>query len=114
MDDKEYSNVYAIPANYTDSGKLMGGMLEIRNTIEAVFLVISLGYAEIKWIPVEATMKFVILVVTILPIGIVALMGIGGDSLGQFLFHMFKHWRRRRKLHMKRVGRTAPVPQGGD
>lgn len=26
MDEKEYSNVYAIPANYTDSGKLLGGI----------------------------------------------------------------------------------------
>ena len=26
MEEKEYSNIYAIPANYTDSGKLLGGM----------------------------------------------------------------------------------------
>ena len=38
MEEKEYSNVYAIPANYTDSGKLLGGMVETRNAIEAVFL----------------------------------------------------------------------------
>ena len=28
MEEKEYSNVYAIPANYTDSGKLLGGMID--------------------------------------------------------------------------------------
>lgn len=28
MEDREYSNIYAIPANYTDSGKILGGMLE--------------------------------------------------------------------------------------
>ena len=27
MEEKEYSNVYAIPANYTDSGKLLAGMM---------------------------------------------------------------------------------------
>ena len=36
MEEKEYSNVYAIPANYTDSGKLFGGMVETRNAVEAV------------------------------------------------------------------------------
>lgn len=36
MEEKEYSNVYAIPANYTDSGKLFGGMVETRNAIEAL------------------------------------------------------------------------------
>ena len=25
-DDREYSNIYTIPPNYTDSGKLMGRM----------------------------------------------------------------------------------------
>jgi len=39
MEEREYSNVYAIPTNYTDSGKLLGGMLEVRNTIEAGLLV---------------------------------------------------------------------------
>ena len=33
MEEKEYSNVYAIPANYTDSGKLLGGMKRDRNSL---------------------------------------------------------------------------------
>ncbi len=33
MEEKEYSNIYAIPANYTDSGKLLGGMLEVRKEL---------------------------------------------------------------------------------
>ena len=47
MDEKEYSNVYAIPANYTDSGKLLGGMIETRNAIETVLLVAAVGYPEL-------------------------------------------------------------------
>ena len=45
MDEREYNNVYAIPANYTDSGKLLGGMIDTRNAIETVILVLALGYA---------------------------------------------------------------------
>ena len=55
MEEKEYSNVYAIPANYTDSGKLLGGMVEPRNAVEAVALVIMVGYPEVKWIPMPTT-----------------------------------------------------------
>ena len=40
MDDKSYNNVYAIPANYTDSGKILGGMLELRNALEAGVLLL--------------------------------------------------------------------------
>lgn len=42
-EEKEYSNVYTIPPSYTDSGKLLGGMLETRNTIEAGALLL-VGY----------------------------------------------------------------------
>jgi len=109
MEDKEFNNIYHIPANYTDSGKLLGGMLEVRNTVEAIFLVLLVGYPELMWMPVHATMKIVIMVVTLLPLGVVALMGISGDSLGQYLYHMLRHWKNRRKLHMRRVRRAAPA-----
>ena len=39
-DDREFSNVYTIPPNYTDSGKLLGGLLETRNTVEACILLL--------------------------------------------------------------------------
>ena len=38
LEEKEISNIYAIPANYTDSGKLLGGMVEPRNAVETGFL----------------------------------------------------------------------------
>ena len=44
LEEKEYNNIYAIPANYTDSGKILGGMLEPRNAVEAVILLILTGY----------------------------------------------------------------------
>ena len=104
MEEKEYSNVYAIPANYTDSGKLLGGMVETRNAIEAVFLIGLVGYPELMWIPVTATIKIVIMTVTLLPLGVVAVMGIDGDSLLQYLGLMSAFWRNKRKLHFRRIG----------
>ena len=104
MEEKEYSNVYAIQANYTDSGKLLGGMVETRNAIEAVFLIGLVGYPELMWIPVTATIKIVIMTVTLLPLGVVAVMGIDGDSLLQYLGHMIAFWANRRKLHFRRIG----------
>lgn len=69
MEEKEYSNVYAIPANYTDSGKLLGGMVEPRNAVEAVALVIMVGYPEVKWIPMPTTIRIVVMTVTLIPAG---------------------------------------------
>ena len=117
MDEKEYINVYVIPANYTDSGRLLGGMLEVRNTIETCFLILLLGYPQFEWLPVQASVKAVILIVTLLPVGVLGLMGIGGDSLLQYASHMVMFWVRRRRLHLRRIGyryenKRAPKKRG--
>ena len=104
MDDKDFNNIYNIPANYTDSGKLLGGMLEPRNTVETCILLFLLGYPQVVWLQAPFMVKIVIMTVTLLPAGIVGLMGIGGDSLVQFFKHMITFWLRRRKLHLRRIG----------
>ena len=104
VEEREYSNVYAIPANYTDSGKLLGGMVETRNAVEAIALVILVGYPELMWIPMPTTIRIVDMTVTLIPLGVLAVMGIDGDSLLQYLGHMFSFWKNRRKLHFRRIG----------
>lgn len=96
--------MYAIPANYTDSGKLLGGMVEPRNAVEAVALVIMVGYPEVKWIPMPTTIRIVIMTVTLIPLAVVAFMGIGGDSLLQYLGQRVSFWENRRILHFRRIG----------
>lgn len=104
LDEKEYSNIYAIPANYTDSGKILGGMLEPRNAVEAVILVILLGYPELMLIPMPGTIRIVVMTVTLLPTAIVAMMGIDGYSFFQYLSHIVRYMITKRKLHFRRVG----------
>ena len=104
MEEKEYSNVYAIPANYTDSGKLLGGMIDTRNAIEALLLVFLVGYPELMWIPMPTTIRIVVMTVTLLPLAVVAVVGIDGDSLCQYLGHIIVFWCNRRKLHYRRIG----------
>lgn len=104
LEEREYSNVYAIPANYTDSGKLFGGMLEVRNAIETGLLLAIVGYPELMWIPMPVTIRIVVMTVTLLPLAVVSAMGIDGDSLFQYLGHMISFFIHRRVLHFRRVG----------
>ena len=97
MEEKEYSNVYTIPANYTDSGKLFGGMVDTRNAIETLFLVALVGYPELFLIPMPGTIRIVVMTVTLLPLAVLCVMGVDGGSL-------FRFWTNRRKLHFKRIG----------
>lgn len=103
-EEREFSNIYTIPPNYTDSGKLLGGMLETRNTIEAVALLLLVGYPELMWLHLPVTAKVVVMTVTLLPLGVFALMGLGGDSLLQYAAHIALFWIRRRQLHYRRIG----------
>ena len=104
MEEKEFNNVYTIPANYTDSGRLFGGMIETRNAVETCALLFLIGYPQFMWMDVSLVAKIIIMTLTLLPAGIIGLMGIGGDSLLQFVVHIIRFWTRRRKLHMRRIG----------
>ncbi|MEE1502654.1 MAG: hypothetical protein UGF89_00175 [Acutalibacteraceae bacterium] len=104
MDNNEINNVFAIPVNYTDSGKFANGMFETRNAIEAVILVLLFGYPLVAWVPVSLTAKVVIATIFILPIAILALIGIDGDSFSQYVLRVFKYSKSKRKLHLRRVG----------
>ena len=104
MEEIEYNNVYVIPANFTNSGKILGGMLEPRNAVETVFLLILLGYPELMLIPMSGTIRVVVMTITLLPVAVVSMMGIDGDSLFRYLGHIVRYVTERRKLHYRRVG----------
>lgn len=104
MEEKETANLYVIPANYTDSGKLLGGMIDTRNAVETVLLVGAAGYPELFLIPMPGPARVVVMAVTLLPLAVVAAMGVDGGSLLQYLGSIARFWARRRKLHFRRVG----------
>lgn len=102
MEERETDKLYAIPANYTDSGRLFGGMLAVRNAIEALVATVLLGFLEIRLIPMPTTVRVVVMVLTIIPAALVAMMGIDGESLTQYLGHIFRFLKNKRKLHYVR------------
>ncbi len=102
MEEREQYKVYTIPPNYTDSGKLLGGMVSARNAIETVILVGVLGALE--WlIPMPTTFKIVVMAVSLLVLAVFTMVGVDGDSLCQYVGHIFKFLCKRRKLHFKRI-----------
>ena len=50
------------------------------------------------------TIRIVVMTVTLIPLGVVAMMGIDGDSLFQYLGHIIYYFVSRRKLTFRRVG----------
>ena len=79
-------------------------MLEPRNAVEALILILAIGYPELMLIPMATTIRIVVMTVTLISIGILAAMGIDGDSLFQYAGHIICYLAHRRKLHLRRVG----------
>ncbi|MGN1231113.1 MAG: PrgI family protein, partial [Anaerotignum sp.] len=75
-------------------------MLKLRNAIEAVVLVVGITIPILKITALSFTGKTIALCLTALPIGIFALIGIGGESLTAFLMNFFR-FLRNRKIHYR-------------
>ena len=79
-------------------------MIDTRNAIETVILMLALGYPELILIPMPGTIRIVVMTVTLLPLAVVSAMGVDGGSLFQYIGHIIYFWTHRRKLHFRRIG----------
>lgn len=103
MEEKEKSHVFVIPSNYTDSGRLFGGLIEPRHAVEALILAFLIGVPLFLLLPAGG-IRTAVLVLTVLPAVLAALAGIDGDSLFRYFYRLLRFWWRRRKLHFRKVG----------
>lgn len=88
--------IYHIPTNFTDAGRVMG-LFEIRNLVEAVVLTAPVLYLCIALIRLELTMKIIVTLTVIVPIAGFGLIGISDDSLTRWLAGWWR-WRKCRRM----------------
>ena len=96
MSNKNDHDTYIIPPNFIETGTFFGGMFRARNVIEAGILVFAIGAPVFLFLPFGLTTRIIILCLTALPVGLVALIGISGESLSQFLVIFLKYLRNHR------------------
>ena len=92
------------PYNANEIVVSVGAKQALCNAIEALILIVLVGYPELMLIPMPSTIRIVVMTVTLIPLGVVAMMGIDGDSLFQYLGHIIYYFVSRRKLTFRRVG----------
>ena len=95
---KEERDIYYIPGNFLTSGRLFGGMIRVRNAIEACALVLLTGLPIIN-LGISLTARVIILCLITLPLGVFGVVGIEGDSLSEFVINWFKWLCNRRVLY---------------
>ena len=87
---------YYIPANFEDSGKLLG-IFPIRSVIEAAIVSLPIAYLVFAFVPLSLTWKIIIAATFIIPIGGFALIGVSDDPLSVFVRSVWR-WLRNRKI----------------
>ena len=100
---QEERDVYVIPPNFIEGGTLMGGMVKTRNAVEAGVLG-ALTALPVLQLSLSLTVRIIILCLTTLPLVLVTLIGIGGQSLSQFIFQFILWLRNRRVLDQSGAG----------
>jgi type IV secretory pathway VirB4 component len=109
QEKREKFDTYVIPPNFIESGTFLGGMFKVRNTIEAGVLALLVG-VPIFCIEVSLTARIVILCMTALPLALLALIGVSGESLSSFLLIFAKYLKNRRVITLieSADGEAAP------
>ena len=88
--------IYHIPTNFTDAGRVMG-LFELRNLVETVILTVPVLYLCIAFLPFALTTKIIVTLTVVVPLGGFGLIGINDDSMTRWLEDRWR-WRRRRRI----------------
>ena len=89
MDQDDRIEIYTIPPNFAEEGTLFSGRIKTRNAVETAIL-LSLDLS------VKAKMYLGMIV--LVPVVILAVLGVQGESLFAFIASFFQFLRRRRVL----------------
>jgi hypothetical protein len=90
------NEIYFIPANFTDAGRLFG-LFEIRNVIEAAILGVPILFFSFTLLPFALTARIIAAMILTVPAAGFALIGIGDDSLSRCV-RARRKWRRRKQI----------------
>lgn len=91
----EEIDVYYIPANFIETGTVFGGMLKLRNVIEAGIILAITGFPVFN-LAISLRAKIITACLTVLPLCLLALIGVSGESLSSFIISFFRFVKNRR------------------
>ncbi len=97
MAKNEGVDIYVIPENFIEGGRILNGMFKTRNFVEAVALALAVGI-PLWFIPYPSVaMKMSVLISVVLPVFIMGVIGINDSSLLEFL-QQFLKWRKNKRI----------------
>ena len=106
---RESFDIFAIPKNFSEDGVSFNGISR-RNLAEGILLAAASGYPILMHLPFSLSVRVVLLCFIPLPLFFFGLVGIGGESLTQFVVTFFR-WLLRRRTIRYYIDRGEPEQQ---
>lgn len=91
------NNIYIIPENFIDGGRIINGMFRTRNFIEAVIISFIIGFPLWMINYPSFQIKAAVLIIFVMPVFLIAAIGINDNSLVEFLQQFFK-WKNNKRV----------------
>lgn len=107
---KEENDIYIIPPNFIESGTVFGGTIKLSNAAEALLFSLLIGF-PVFHLPIPLTTKIIIACLTVLPVALFAIIGIGGESLSSFAFNFLIYLKKRRIVGLQPETDEEPAPE---
>ena len=97
MEQEDRIEIYTIPPNFAEEGTLLSGRIKTRNAVETgvlLFILVPILLSLDTTIRVKMYLAMIVLV----PVVILSVIGVQGESLFAFIGSFFQYVRRRRYL----------------
>ncbi|OGO79662.1 MAG: hypothetical protein A2Y21_01270 [Clostridiales bacterium GWC2_40_7] len=101
MDRNEDEDTYIIPHNYSDNGKILG-IVEKQSLYFAAAWFVPMTFLNFKFLPFSVDVKIFVLILLILPPTLFILIGVGGDTLLDFLRYVYSFYKNARIYHYEK------------
>ena len=97
MNENNRIDIYTIPPNFAEEGTILSGRVKTRNAFETA-LILAVLVPIIMSLNVTGKTKLYIGMIVLVPVIILAILGVQGESLFAFIASFFKFLKRRRSL----------------
>ena len=107
--EEEFYETYVIPMNF-DNGARIFGFIKLWNAIEAVIICGGLGFFEYKifsMFSMSITNIVAIMSITLIPLGVLTIIGVEGCDLLRFGIRMIKSMKNRKYIVRREMYNSA-------
>lgn len=97
MEQEDRIEIYTIPPNFAEEGTLLSGRIKTRNAVETGVLLLIFVPILLS-LDTTARVKMYLAMIVLVPVVILSVIGVQGESLFAFIGSFFQYVRRRRYL----------------